>query len=156
MFSKKIVVQMLQDIEKSDTQGSSWFEKIISSCDLNSSLPSFSEFETYGTYCYVNYPQLYKPRHLNTFREAGYICGRNISDKKLRIMSFDLDTASFEMQHEPMFPYNLPNIWCINKKRLYKLVHTPIKDLINYYIKNKRKKGMMQEVENTIYRLPKL
>lgn len=155
MFSKKIVCQMLQDIEKSHTEGRSWFEKIILHCDLSSSLPSFSEFETYGTYCYVNYPQLYKPRHLNTFREAGYICGRNISDKKLRIMSFDLDTASFEIQHEPMFPYNLPNFILKNKKRLYKLTHTSIKDLIHYYLKGKRGKDVTQKVGDTIYRLPK-
>lgn len=70
-------------------------------------------------------------------------------------MSFDLDTASFEIQHEPMFPYNLPNFILKNKKRLYKLTHTSIKDLIHYYLKGKRGKDVTQKVGDTIYRLPK-
>lgn len=155
MFSKEIVCKMLQDIEKSKLQGNSWFEKIISACDFNNPLPSFSEFETYGTYCSVKYPNLYKPRHLNTFREAGFICGRNISDEKLRIMSFDLDTASFEIGHEPMFPYNLPNLWIKFKKRFSKLVQMSLKEFINRVINNSTKTTEKQKVENTIYRLPK-
>lgn len=158
MFSKEIVCQMLQEIEKSIVMGDSWFEKILSVCDFNNALPCFSEFETYGTYCYVNYPDLYKPRYLNTFREAGFICGRNISDQKLRIMSFDLDTASFELWHEPLFPYNLPNIWITYKKRFIRLHQMPWKDIINKITgKNKSNKiRAKQDLENTIYRLPKI
>ena len=110
MFSKNIVCEMLAEIEKNNVEGITWLEKILCASDLDNSMPAFSEFETYGTYCSVNYPGLYKPRYLNTFREAGYICGRKISENKLRIMSFDLDTASFEMGHAPMFPYNLPHL----------------------------------------------
>jgi len=109
IFSKNIVCEMLAEIEKSEVGGVTWLEKILHASDLYDSMPAFSEFETYGTYCLVNYPNLYKARHLNTFREAGYICGRKISEDKLRVMSFDLDAASFEMEHEPMFPYNLPH-----------------------------------------------
>lgn len=153
VFSKEIVCKMLKDIESSDIEGNSWIEKILSICDFASPLPCFSEFETYGTYCFVNHPDLYKPRYLNTFREAGLICGRNISDKKLRIMSFDLDTASFEMQHSPMFPYNLPNFWLKNKNRIHKLTRISIKELIQH-IKKKNIKTQ-PEIENTLYRLPK-
>lgn len=158
LFSTNIVCQMLRDIEKSGTNGKSWFEKILSACNFESSLPCFSEFETYGTYCCINYPNLYKARHLNTFREAGFICGRNISDKKLRKMSFDLDTASFELQHNPMFPYNLPNLWVKNKKRLKKLIGMSLRDIL-YRIKetqNPNTQKRIQEDENILYRLPNI
>ncbi len=158
LFSKEIVCQMLQEIEKSIVKGNSWFEKILSVCDFNSSLPCFSEFETYGTYCYVNYPDLYKPRYLNTFREAGFICGRNISDQKLRIMSFDLDTASFEINHEPLFPYNLPNKWIKYRRLFSKLHQMSWKDIINQITRknDSNKTKEKQDIEDTIYRMPKI
>ena len=44
---------------------------------------------------------MYATQVLNTFRKAGYIAGRFISDRKLNYMSFDLDTASFELGDYP-------------------------------------------------------
>ena len=67
---------------------------------------------------------------MNTFREAGYICGRKISENKLRIMSFDLDTASFEMGHAPMFPYNLPHLIFNNKMRIKKMKSMTLSKII--------------------------
>lgn len=110
MFSSKIVREMITDIEKAPIEGNDWISKIINACDMEQSVQAFSEFETYGNYCAKCYSGLYKPRHLNTFREAGMICGRRISEKRLLKMSFDLDMASFEMQDMPMFPYNIPNL----------------------------------------------
>lgn len=117
MFSRKIVCEMLDAIEKSKIEGTDWIDRILNACDFKKHTGDFSEFETYGSYCYVKYPELYKPRHLNTFREAGYISGRFIDSNRLANMSFDLDTASFEMQHFPRFPYSFPNIiWKIKNK----------------------------------------
>jgi hypothetical protein len=124
------VLLMLAEIEESDVEGVTWLEKILHASNLDDSMPAFSEFETYGTYCSVNYPGLYKPRHLNTFREAGYICGRKISEDKLRVMSFDLDTASFEMRHAPMFPYNLPQFIFNNRKRFKKMKSMTFRQII--------------------------
>lgn len=156
MFSKKIVCELLEKIENCDVCGKTWVDKILYACDFSDIMPAFSEFETYGTFCNVNYPKLYKQRHLNTFRGAGLICGRHISENKLQIMSFDLDIASFEIQHEPMFPYNIPNKILQYKLLLKKIkkmslseVIKKIKCKLQHYSENECK------IEDNIYRLPK-
>ena len=156
IFSKNIVDEMLAKIEKSDVDGTTWMEKILVASDLNNSMPAFSEFETYGTYCSVNYPGLYKPRYLNTFREAGYICGRNISEDRLRIMSFDLDTVSFEMRHAPMFPYNLPNL-IFNSQERFNMIKSLTSRQIIKKVWNKllcRQDTEKQAAIEQFYRLP--
>ena len=80
-----------------------------------------------------NYPDFYHIRQLNTFRCGGYIQGYNITDAKLQEISFDTDTISFEIRHEPLFPYNLFNkIVLSNMKILQKLnirlLHFPRND----------------------------
>lgn len=100
IFDKGIVKEMLGEIEKSNVVGETWYEKIVNATD-SSEVNSFSEFETYGNYCLNHYPQKFKFQTLNTFRKAGYIAGRFISDRKLNYMSFDLDTASFELGDYP-------------------------------------------------------
>lgn len=109
VFNSRIVKQMLREIEKSWVNGNHWYEKVINAGNYESVLPTFSEFETYGTYVMYNYPDFYKIRHLNTFRCGGYIHGYNITDAKLQEISFDTDIISFEVHHEPLFPYNIPN-----------------------------------------------
>lgn len=153
IFSQKIVCEMLSEIENTNLEGNTWMEKILYACDFNNPMPAFSEFETYGTYCYVNYPKLYKPRYLNTFREAGYISGRMISEDKLRVMSFDLDTASFEMGHIPMFPYNIPHFIA----RLKRISQMTIDEIVKKtWNKLTRQKNIEREVlNNQLYRLPK-
>lgn len=111
LFSPDIVKKLLAKIEDADVPGEIWYEKIIRAGNHKHPLPAFSEFETYGTFVMECYPDRYSVRQLNTFRRGGWIMGRNISDKKLKSLSFDLDTISFEMRDEPAFPYNLPNIW---------------------------------------------
>lgn len=100
MFSKNVVAAMLNDIEHSSVNGVTWYEKIINATD-STNVNSFSEFETYGNFCLNHYPNMYATQVLNTFRKAGYIAGRFISDRKLNYMSFDLDTASFELGDYP-------------------------------------------------------
>lgn len=100
MFNKNVMTEMLGDIEKSPIYGDSWYEKIINATD-STNVNSFSEFETYGNFCLNHYPNMYATQVLNTFRKAGYIAGRFISDRKLNYMSFDLDTASFELGDYP-------------------------------------------------------
>lgn len=100
MFNKNVMKEMLGDIEESPIYGDSWYEKIINATD-STNVNSFSEFETYGNFCLNHYPNMYATQVLNTFRKAGYIAGRFISDRKLNYMSFDLDTASFELGDYP-------------------------------------------------------
>lgn len=152
MFDSKIVREMLYQIESSTVKGVDWIEKIINACDFQQSPQAFSEFETYGNYCAKNYPELYKPRYLNTFREAGMICGRRITEKQLRKMSFDIDMASFEMLDMPCFPYNIPNLIYKYKILFQKIGNMSIEQIVNKIrIKLTNKKN---EISDDIYRLP--
>lgn len=96
MFQKSAMLSMLKEISKCNISGDNWIEKIVNATEPKE-VNSFSEFETYGNYCLNRYPGMYAIRQLNTFRKAGYINGRFISDRKLGFMGFDLDTASFEL-----------------------------------------------------------
>jgi len=150
MFSVAIVKEMISKIDNTDNQ-SGWIEKIINACNFEKSPQSFSEFETYGNYCARYYPGLYKPRHLNTFREAGLIRGRYIREKQLREMSFDLDMASFELHNRPCFPYNIPNItWTMNNK-FSKMKALSFREIIEKFLCKLSGKNNMEE---NLYRLP--
>lgn len=114
MFKSSIVKELLHSIESnSHTVGSTWVEKIVIACDFSDKRGNlFSEFETYGNYCIKYHPNLYGTQLLNTFRAAGLICGRHVSEKILKRLAMDLSIASFEMQDAP-FPYNIP--WYMEK-----------------------------------------
>jgi len=108
MFNKKIVCELISKIMESDVKGDTWFEKILNSLVPEEISPfSFSEFETYGTYCYTFHPQLYKERHLFGFRKAGLIQGRFVSDRILANLAEDVDVASFEIYDCPPFPWGI-------------------------------------------------
>ena len=108
MFSKKIVCELIGKIMESDVKGDTWFEKILNSLAPEEISPfSFSEFETYGTFCCTFYPQLYKERHLSGFRKAGLIQGRFVSDQILENLAEDVDVASFEIYDRPPFPWGI-------------------------------------------------
>ncbi len=106
MFDKDIMCELIEAIGQSNVEGTDWIEKILNACE-NLEKPCFSEFETYGSFVWEKYPGLYGTQRLNTFRAAGIIKGRHIDDYRLERMSLDLDTASFELFDEPLFPYNL-------------------------------------------------
>ena len=80
------------------------------------------------------------------------ICGRYISDKKLRKMSFDIDMASFEMSDKPMFPYNIPNIIWEYSSIIHKVRTLSLKEVVSKLIKkNNRGKSLPNE---GYFRLP--
>lgn len=117
MFKTSIVKDLLDEIEKKHIKGNTWYEKILYVPTKDPKNVFFSEFETYGTYCYVKYPNLYKTQQLNTFRCGGMIKGRNISDKQLELLAIDLHTISFEYGHFP-FPYSLQTYWMRFKRKI--------------------------------------
>lgn len=124
LFKKSIIKELIKRIENSNIQGENWIQKIINSLDLTHSPLAFSEFETYGTYCMNYYPNLYKKRHLNTFRSGGLISGRFITDKKLNVISFDTDTISLELKDFPPFPLNIIHyFYCKGLNLLSKIIH---------------------------------
>lgn len=123
MFNKNVMMEMLGDIEESPIDGDSWYEKIINATDPTN-VNSFSEFETYGNFCLNHYPDMYATQVLNTFRKAGYIAGRFISDRKLNYMSFDLDTASFELGD---YPCGIEKYFCFAYHKYLKVKEQIIK-----------------------------
>lgn len=108
LFKVSVVKELLDFIaSNASSGGSTWVEKIIMACDFKDKRGNlFSEFETYGNYCVKFHPNLYGTRQLNTFRAAGLISGRHITEKKLSRLALDVSIASFELQDGP-FPYNI-------------------------------------------------
>lgn len=151
LFNTNVVKELINSINESSISGNTWYEKIINACDFSIDMQAFSEFETYGTYCVNKYPSLYAYRKLCSFRRAGYIRGRQITDKILHEMSFDLDMASFEWGDEPAFPYNLDILFqkLMRDMKKYKIHQLP------YILFKKIKKRLSSEYnDNELNRLP--
>lgn len=98
LFDKKIVQELISSIENNtDLQGKVFYEKIICSTDFSKQFTSFSEFETYGTYCEYFYPDKYTKRHINTFRSGKMFLGEAPSESVLQWVAKEKDTISFEV-----------------------------------------------------------
>ena len=97
LFKTSIVQEMLNSIK---TNEKSFFEVIIEKTDFSKIDHSFSEFETYGTYCDYNYPKLYTKRHLRTFRAGKMFLGATPSYSTLTWVSKCIDIVSFEFPQQ--------------------------------------------------------
>lgn len=120
MFNTNVVKELIDSINKSSVEGTTWFEKIIRACNFDVDMNAYSEFETYGTFCQYRHQGMYDFRQLCTFRKAGIIRGRFINENLLKSLAFDLDIASFEIRDMPPFPYCIMNyarkvMWFIQK-----------------------------------------
>jgi hypothetical protein len=113
MFNKSIMIELINKIQSNkQIDGDMWFEKIIYAIEPESISPmGFSEFETYGNYCFNFYPDFYQERTIPSFRAGGLIQGRFVSDRILRQLSFDQTTASFEIYDRPPFPWGKLSYW---------------------------------------------
>ena len=113
MFNKSIMKDLINRIQLNEgVEGISWFEKIIYALEPESVSPmGFSEFETYGNYCFNFYPDFYVERTLPSFRAGGLIQGRFISDRILEQLGFDQAIASFEIYDRPPFPWGKLSYW---------------------------------------------
>lgn len=113
LFCKGIMVELISRIQSNDLlKGTSWYEKIIYALEPETvSLMGFSEFETYGNYCFNYHPLVYEERMLPSFRKGGLIQGRFVSEKILEQLGFDQVTASFEIYDRPPFPWGILAYW---------------------------------------------
>ncbi len=113
MFNKSIMTELINRIQSNNgVVGATWFEKIVNVIEPESVSPmGFSEFETYGNYCFNYYPHFYVERTLPTFRAGGLIQGRFVSERILKQLSFDQATASFEIYDSPPFPWGKLSYW---------------------------------------------
>lgn len=106
MFNRNVMIELINRISVSGVKGEFWYEKIINSLvDETISPFSFSEFETYGSFCNFYYPSLYVERQLPGIREGGLIQGRFISDRILRNLAADMYIATFEIYDRPPQPW---------------------------------------------------
>lgn len=99
LINSAIMRQMLSDIEaNADIRGDTFWEKIIHSIDANGlQTNSFSEFETYGTYVAMRYPESYRLRNWHSFRYGGAFYSLDtISDSDYAWLGKDFFAISFE------------------------------------------------------------
>lgn len=95
-----IMKKLIGTISESSIEGNSWLAKIINAAPTNDS-NTFSEFETYGTYCHHNYIDRFTLKEIRTFRDGGRRYSRRISKWKLNKLSKKYDTISLESWHAP-------------------------------------------------------
>lgn len=110
MFNKKVMIELIRKIDSNNCiQGDTWYEKILYALPPEIiSVNAFSEFETYGTYCQLYYPDMYEKRIINGFRLGGLIQGRFVSDRILNEFSlYDFSIVSFEIYNRPPFPWGI-------------------------------------------------
>lgn len=107
MFKKEYMKQLIRDINDSSVVGNVWYEKILNSIvPEQESTDSFSEFETYGSYCKIFHSDQYVERSIYGFRRGGLIQGRFISNRMLNCLACEYDVASFEIYDRPPFPWS--------------------------------------------------
>ena len=120
MFNRNVMKELISTIEtNSDVDGDTWFEKVMNAIPPEIVCTnSFSEFETYGTYCAKYHPRMYVERTMNGFRLGGLIQGRFVSKRILQGFSgYDYSVVSFEIYHRPPFPWGQICEWYERKYR---------------------------------------
>lgn len=99
LFRTDIMINMMKDIEDNERlKGESFWEKILLSIPPDRiEQSSFSEFETYGTYCSYRYADAYHQRRWHSFRlGAEFFDPETISDRDYEWLGKDFDAISFE------------------------------------------------------------
>lgn len=97
-----IMKHLIADIEENQSlSGRSFWEKIIRSIDADQiQRSSFSEFETYGTYVCMKYPDAYRVRNWYSFRQGGeFFDPDTITDEDYSWLGRDFYAISFEKGH---------------------------------------------------------
>ena len=124
LFNKDIMEELINRIQSNDQlKGNSWYEKIIYALEPETVSPmGFSEFETYGNYCFNYHPLVYEERMLPSFRKGGLIQGRLVTEKILDQLGFDQVTASFEIYDRPPFPWGILAYWYARWQRRKELL----------------------------------
>ena len=103
VFSTKIIKEIIAKIE-ADTviKGKYFYEKILNASAYQMWPQAFSEYETYGTYTEINYPDVYIKRFLRTQRNARIFLGDDPSSETLEWAGKCFDTISFEQNQSPI------------------------------------------------------
>lgn len=112
IVKSSLMRDMIKDIQaKSEIAGDDYFEKILRSVCM-SDLPSsgFSEFETFGTYCAYNAPNVYKKRVWHSMRWGGqFIDKSTLTQEKIDWLARNYNALSFEKFDQLVSFYNFIN-----------------------------------------------
>lgn len=106
MIIKTEYMKELIRIISQNSSDKKWYEIIIDAVNPKDGL-GFSEFETYGTFVYNKYPDDFIFRKLHTFRRAGCLFGRCMTNREINEFNGVTDTISLEAGHIPPFPRNI-------------------------------------------------
>ncbi len=103
LFKKEYMQEMIGGIEANDAlQGGRYYEKIL--CLIGRDrlkYPSFSEFETYGTYTCLRHMGSYMMRNWHSFRYCGnFFDPDTISEEDYEWLGRDFEAVSFEKRAE--------------------------------------------------------
>ena len=104
LIKTEIMQNLIKDIEKNQSlAGEKFWQKIINSIPAEKITDSsFSEFETYGTYVALRYPDVYKLRDWHSFRLGSqFFSIDTITDSDFAWLGKDFDAISFE-KNQPM------------------------------------------------------
>ena len=101
MFKSSIMREIIEVMSKRSKDGNWWKSMVDCTDDTKTDENIISEFEMYGSYCMINYPDFYGFHELKSLRHAGYIRGRHINQRLLRMLAYDLDIATFEIYDSP-------------------------------------------------------
>lgn len=102
MFKASIMREIITEMDKRADKGRNWWQSMVDCTDETREDENIiSEFEMYGSYCMVNYPGMYEFHDIKTLRHAGYIRGRHINKRLIRMLAYDLDIATFEIYDSP-------------------------------------------------------
>lgn len=102
LISCDMMKALIAEIEGNrDLPGKSFWEKIIRSIDAGEIQQNgFSEFETYGTYVCMKYPDAYRVRNWYSFRQGGeFFDPDTITDEDYEWLGKDFYAISFEKGH---------------------------------------------------------
>ena len=104
LFSKSLVIKMLDEICALPLNGDSFFEKIMYAVDIDNMKLGFSEFETYGTWIMNRHPDYYVIREWKSMRRANiFVDSSDLTPDDRKWLARDYDSASFESYH-PLIP----------------------------------------------------
>lgn len=109
IFDVDIMKALIKDIEDNgNIDGSFFYEKILNSIKAEVlPLSGFSEFETYGTYVYNFYNNVYSYRSLKPMRHGRIYFGNTLPKKYYSWVSESYDTISFEHFERKWIPVGI-------------------------------------------------
>lgn len=137
LINTKLMCELLEKIESNNSiPGTFFYEKIINAISIEDLAGSgFSEFETYGTFIQMEYPEKYQLRKWYSLRYGGFYFLKETNIEEIsNWLSIHYDAISFEKLHKLSHMHVL-----VNNKAFRYLFSPSILDYLSIPIRIKRK-----------------